>query len=181
MLHVWVISCTKEYFFRTSLLDFPNPWHKKYLSHTFQAGPVAPFLTTKTVLQIQFTTYFAIMHRLSLALKWQRKKFAQRPDFFCAIWKSHFCIPHILCAHLHLFCIRRLQTFRMSSVGMPTTVTTAGLNRRKSMTSNKTMTSLASTNTNGHSSTCAGGQTLTTPLLQQKPPTKLEHNTQEIV
>ena len=101
---------------------------------------------------------------------------------FFAQSENRTFVFHTFYAHTYiLFCIRRLQTFRMSSVGMPTTVTTASLNRRKSMTSNKTMTSLASTNTNGHSSTCAGGQTLTTPLLQQKPPTKLEHNTQEIV
>ena len=78
----------------------------------------------------------------------------------------------------------RLQTFRMTS--MATTVTSASLSRRKSMSSNKTMASMASTNTvqNGHSN---GGQhrngsgPLTTPLLPQKPCTFLEPNKQEIV
>ena len=74
----------------------------------------------------------------------------------------------------------RLQTFRMSS--MATTVTTASLSRRKSMTSNKTMTSMASTNTNGGTTITCGANNLTTPLLQQKPTTKLESNaTQEIL
>ena len=120
------------------------------------------------------------MHRLSLALKWQKKRLRSALTFLAQSENRTFVL-YTFYAHTYiLFCIRRLQTFRMSSVGMPSTVTTASLNRRKSMTSNKTMTSLASTNTNGHSSTCAGGgQTLTTPLLQ--PPTKLEHNTQEIV
>lgn len=102
-----------------------------------------------------------------------------RPHAY-VIWKY---ILYSICIFDLRFCTYRLQTFRMSS--MATTVTNASFSRRKSMTSNRTMTSMASTNTNGQSSTtitCGGGaNTLTTPLLQQKPPSKLEPNTQEIV
>lgn len=179
MLHVWVISCTKEYFFRTSLLDFPNPWHKKILVTHISSWPSSYHknCTANSIYQIlcNYASTFPCTQTAKKSLH-SALTFFLRNLKIALLYSTHFMRTLYI-----LFCIHRLQTFRMSSVGIPTTVTTASLNRRKSMTSNKTMTSLASTNTNGHSSTCAGGQTLTTPLLQQKPPTKLEHNTQEIV